>query len=132
MSRLRRATTISFSGKLFRPISLVNFVFVSALCVGGSSAFAVEDQSAGPSLITGSWSDPLYGAGLVLPISNPTTPESERSELFRDSSFSTLSDDFGATPVEPIPVPLPPGAATGLIGLVAAGIARYRWKLRRA
>ena len=66
--------------------------------------------------------------GLVLPISNPL-PLSTGSG-FDPATGATYQ--LGAVPPAPIPVPLPPGLAMGAIGLVAAGIARYRWNARRA
>lgn len=131
MSRLRRATTKSFSGKTFCPSVLFNFTLASVLFAGGSFAFGADDQSGSP-LLADSLSNPISGSGLVLPISAPIPLAAHQRDLLPDSSFSPLSDGLGAVPVEPIPVPLPPGVATGMIGLVAAAIARHRWKLRRA
>lgn len=131
MSRLRQATTISDSGGFFRPRFLFNVALVSALVLGGNCAFGSDDQFV-PSLETESLSNPVSGTGLVLPISNPLPLAAQQPDIFHDSSFSTLAGDFDGVPVEPIPVPLPPGVATGMIGLVAAAIARYRWRLRRA
>lgn len=131
MSRLRRATTIAYSGGLPRPRFLFNLALVSALVVGGTNAFGSDDQSV-PSVVTESLSNPISGTGLVLPISNPIPLAAQQPDLFHDESFSTVESDFNGVQIEPIPVPLPPGFATGLIGLVAAAIARYRWRLRRA
>ncbi len=131
MNRLRRATTISSAGLAVCPTFLFNLALISAITACGSSAFAADDQSSSL-LFTESLSNPISGTGLVLPICYPMPLAEQQSDMLRESSFATLSGGYGDSPVEPIPVPLPPGVATGMIGLCAAAIARYRWKLRRA
>lgn len=131
-SRTRRATSMKCFQSLHRQpvINLtVGLAVTAALLVGTCTASAAEDVE--PSTATDQLflSDSQYESGFILPLDDPRLgvdqPTFEPAVRLTGLSGDTES-------AEPIPVPLPPGVATGMIGLAAVAIARYRFKLRRA
>lgn len=97
-----------------------------------STPAATSTDVAEVSPLTQRPSDDLTASGLVLPISDPMLFSGTGVRPARDLRFSAVGGDLDNSPAQPIPVPLPPGAATGAIGLVAAGIAGHYWRARRA
>jgi hypothetical protein len=125
MSRLRRATKRHrcehyTAGAPIRSLVIVSIVLASA-------AFVRADEAMEP------LSEPATESGLVLPLPNSTPLSASQDNLLSQrSTFSTIDDSTTGAQGQPIPVPLPPGVWSGVIGLVAVVIARSRWKMRRA
>lgn len=114
-------------------------LFIALVAMGGlcaaraAGASQIEPDVPAPanalSVVERELSDPDQPQrGLVLPMTNSMPLTSASPEVQEDASRLVTP---AAESAEPIPVPLPPGAVTGFIGLGGAALARWWWTRRQ-
>jgi hypothetical protein len=113
---------------------LAALIALSGLSVSRAvGASQIEPEVRAPvnelSVVERELSDPDHPRrGLVLPMLDTMPLSSASPEARAGAERAIASADESA---EPIPVPLPPGAMTGFIGLGGAALARWWWTRRQ-